>query len=221
MERIPKLDIQQIEVPIIRQLEPPVVMPAPVIRNIERPVIQVPSADIPSYEPIDAPTLEEWKKIIKKNNTNDKEEEEESTDKPRQLPPPAVPKVNTPVIEVPYIGEIPVPPKETVILSGTTATASVAAALIGKSLVEQLVKILKPIIKTAIVKGKQLLGKDLTPYESQLLLSMDLDAKVKKSLQKDLKIEKRRQFEDWHELQQHPNKFLHTEIEDENESHSS
>ena len=220
MERIPKLDIQQIEVPIIRQLEPPVVMPAPVIRNLTRPVIEVPSADVPHYEPIDAPTLEEWRQMQedKKKNNNNSENEEETIDSPRQLPP-TVPK--TPVIEVPYIGEVPVPPKETVILSGTTATASVAAALIGKSLVEQLVKILKPIIKTAIVKGKQLLGKDLTPYETQLLFAMDLEKKVKKSLEKDLKIEKKRQFEDWHELQQHPNKSSHKEIEDENESHSS
>ena len=44
--------------------------------------------------------------------------------------------LGVPVIEVPLVGQVPVPPKEQVILAGTTATASVAAALVGKSLVE-------------------------------------------------------------------------------------
>lgn len=213
MEEIPRISIDEIGVPIVRQLEPPVFVP-PVIRNITKPVVEVPSADIPSYEPIDVPTQEEWEKVIEKQNTNE-EEEEEVEDNPRQMPAPAIPQ--TPVINVPVIGEIPVPPKETVILSGTTATASVAAALVGKSLVERLVKIFKPIIKTTIGQIKKRMGRDLTPYETQLLFAMDLNKKVKKSLLKDQKEELMRQHDHWEELQQHLHKSSHTDSVDESE----
>lgn len=219
MEEIPSINIDEIEVPIVRQLEPPIVM-SPIITQMERPIVQVPSAEVPHYEPIDVPTLEEWRKMEKKQSNNSEEEKEESeSENSRQMPAPKLPA--TPVIQVPIVGEIPVPPKETVILSGTTATASVAAALIGKSLVEQLVKIFKPIIKTLIGQIKKLLGRDLTPYETQLLLAMTLEKKVKKSFQKDQKKEKAKQMEVWEEQRRHRNRFLRKDSSDGNGSHSS
>jgi hypothetical protein len=118
-----------------------------------------------------------------------------------ETPPVELPKSNlgVPVIEVPIIGEVPIPPKEQVILAGTTATASVAAALVGKSLVEWMVKKMKPIVEQLFVKGKKLLNKDLTPYELQLYFTSELDKKNLKLLKKEWKKEKIDQYKKAHE----------------------
>ena len=114
----------------------------------------------------------------------------------------AILPVNTnlgvPVIEVPFIGQVPIPPKEQVILAGTTATASVAAALIGKSLVEWMVKRLQPIINQLWVRGKKLLNRDLTHYELQLYFAAELDKKNLKLLKKEWKKEKVDQYKKAH-----------------------
>jgi hypothetical protein len=216
----------RVEVPIIRNLEPPPIL-VPINRSLPIPVVDVPLDGIPRYEPIDAPTTEEFRRMI--TPQQEPKKEEEFQDKPRGLPDtkaiadalkqvpqsqlqskpqeqvaPSVPKIDAPTITVPYIGTIPVPSTETVVLSGTTATASVAAALIGKSLVEQLVKVLKPIIEQTFVRGKQLLNRDLTPYETQLLFAAELDKKTLKLLKKEQKAEKLRQKKVFVESQQHP-----------------
>jgi hypothetical protein len=81
-----------------------------------------------------------------------------------ETPPVELPKSNLGVLSLKYQSsdQVPVPPKEQVILAGTTATASVAAALIGKSLVEWMVKKMKPIIQQLFVRGKKLLNRG--PY---------------------------------------------------------
>ena len=214
----------RVDVPFIRNLEPPPIL-VPINRTLPIPVVDVPLDGIPQYEPIDAPTTEEFRRMV--NAQQEPKKEEEIQDKPRALPDtksitdalkqvpqsqsqpqeqvvPSVPKIDAPTITVPYIGTIPVPSTETVVLSGTTATASVAAALIGKSLVEQLVKVLKPIIEQTFVRGKQLLNRDLTPYETQLLFAAELDKKTLKLLKKEQKAEKLRQKKVFVESQQHP-----------------
>jgi len=212
--RIPT--VRSIEVPVIRNIEPPL-LPAtqPVTRTLRPPVIHVPGGEVPSYEPIDAPTQEEWEEMIEEEEKPQQQEKPQAETPPldaRELPipkpeiPQEEPKAETPVIELPVVGDIPVPPKETVILAGTTATASVAAALVGKALVEQLVKLFKPIVKQAIVRGKKLLNRDLTPYEEQLMFSMELDKKTRKALVSEAAAEKRRQAEEWEQLQQRRNK---------------
>jgi hypothetical protein len=159
------------------------------------------------------------------NAQQEPKKEEEIQDKPRALPDtksitdalnqipqppqqtqvaPSVPKIDAPTITVPYIGAIPVPSTETVVLSGTTATSSVAAALVGKSMVEWLVGKMKPIINQIFVRGKQLLNRDLTPYETQLLFSMELDKKTLKLLKKEQKAEKLRQKQAFAESLKHP-----------------
>ena len=220
------IETPRVEIPVIRNLEPPPIL-VPISRKLPIPVVDVPTDGIPSYEPIDAPTTEEFRKMI--NAQQEPKKEEEIQDKPRALPdtksltdtlkqapiqiPPlpqqqtvdsTTPQIDAPTITVPYIGAIPVPSSETVVLSGTTATASVAAALIGKSLVEQLVKVLKPIIEQTFVRGKQLLNRDLTPYETQLLFAAELDKKTLKLLKKEQKVEKLRQKKVFVESQQHP-----------------
>ena len=230
------IEIPKVEVPVIRNLEPPPIL-VPINRKLPIPVVDVPMDGIPSYEPIDAPTTEQFRKMI--NAQQEPKKEEELQDKPRALPdlkgitdalkqvPQVsqvsqpqeqvalpVPKIDAPTITVPYIGAIPVPSTETVVLSGTTATASVAAALIGKSLVENMVKALKPPIQQVFVRGKQLLNRDLTPYETQLLFSFELDKKTSKLLKKEQKAEKLRQRQVFAESQQHPHISLRKEKQD-------
>ena len=220
------IETPRVEIPVIRNLEPPPIL-VPISRKLPIPVVDVPTDGIPSYEPIDAPTTEEFRKMI--NAQQEPKKEEEIQDKPRALPdtksltdtlkqapiqiPPlpqqqtvdsTTPQIDAPTITVPYIGAIPVPSSETVVLSGTTATASVAAALIGKSLVENMVKALKPPIQQVFVRGKQLLNRDLTPYETQMMFALELDKKTLKLLKKEQKAEKLRQKKVFVESQQHP-----------------
>ena len=226
------IETPRVDVPVIRNLEPPPIL-VPINRTLPIPVVDVPLEGIPQYEPIDAPTTEQFRRMV--NAQQEPKKEEEIQDKPRALPdlkgitdvlsqvsqPPqqsqvasSVPKIDAPTITVPYIGTIPVPSTETVVLSGTTATASVAAALIGKSLVEQLVKVLKPIIEQTFVRGKQLLNRDLTPYETQLLFAAELDKKTLKLLKKEQKAEKLRQKKVFVESLQHPHISLRREKQD-------
>jgi len=234
---IPEIQVQEVEVPVVRRLEPPVVL-IPSIRTLQKPVVQVPTAELPYYEPIDVPTTEQWKQMVEGQRQNE-EKKEETEEKSRQLPPPTTPQLppavqtpstqevvpppsttnlGVPVIEVPFIGEVPVPPKEQVILAGTTATASVAAAIVGKSMVEWMVKKMKPIIQQVYVQAKKRLHQDLTPYELQVdfAAQLDLKKKIVKTFQKELKIQKKEQYLHW-EQQQRLHKSLHTETEDENE----
>ena len=225
------IEIPKVEVPVIRNLEPPPIL-VPINRKLPIPVVDVPMDGIPSYEPIDAPTTEEFRKMI--NAQQEPKKEEELQDKPRALPDtkpfippiPVVPQqepqtivppqsnLGVPEIQVPFVGPVPIPPKEQVILAGTTATASVAAALIGKSLVENMVKALKPPIQQVFVRGKQLLNRDLTPYETQLLFALELDKKTLKLLKKEQKAEKLRQRQVFAESQQHPHISLRKEKQD-------
>ena len=221
----------RMEVPVIRNLEPPPIL-VPINRKLPIPVVDVPMDGIPSYEPIDAPTTEEFRKMI--NAQQEPKKEEEIQDKPRALPDtkplippiPVIPQqepqtivppqsnLGVPEIQVPFVGPVPVPPKEQVILAGTTATASVAAALIGKSMVEWLVGKMKPIIQQIFVRGKQLLNRDLTPYETQMMFALELDKKTLKLLKKEQKAEKLRQKQVFAESQQHPHISLRKEKQD-------
>ena len=230
--RANRIETPRVEVPVIRNLEPPPIL-VPINRKLPIPVVDVPLEGIPQYEPIDAPTTEEFRKMI--NAQQEPKKEEEIQDKPRALPDtksitdalkqvpqsqsqeqviPLAPKIDAPTITVPYIGAIPVPSTETVVLSGTTATASVAAALIGKSMVEWLVGKMKPIIQQIFVRGKQLLNRDLTPYETQMMFALELDKKTLKLLKKEQKAEKLRQKKVFVESQQHPHISLRKEKQD-------
>ena len=140
--------------PIIPTIEPPVTRRAErsVTHGLQLPIVNIPDPTL-NYPVIDVPTQEEFDAAVRAEQQKQKEEQEEKT---RGLPDsqPIVPQVQVPqesvqdkiiketntentnlgvpVIEVPIVGEVPIPPKEQVILAGTTATASVAAALVGK-----------------------------------------------------------------------------------------
>jgi hypothetical protein len=229
--RANRIETPRVEVPVIRNLEPPPIL-VPINRKLPIPVVDVPMDGIPSYDPIDAPTTEEFRKMI--NAQQEPKKEDEIQDKPRALPDtkplippiPVIPQqepqtivppqsnLGVPEIQVPFVGPVPVPPKEQVILAGTTATASVAAALIGKSVVEWLVGKMKPIIQQVFVRGKQLLNRDLTPYETQMMFALELDKKTLKLLKKEQKAEKLRQKQVFAESQQHPHISLRKEKQD-------
>ena len=210
---------------IVPSLAPPVVVETqqPIIRGLAIPIIQAPNTTIP-YPVINVPTQEEFDAAVRAEK---KAQEDEKQEKSRGLPdspPPILPPqiqqvlpqenkssedailpVNTnlgvPVIEVPFIGQVPIPPKEQVILAGTTATASVAAALIGKSLVEWMVGKMKPIFNQLFVRGKKLLNRDLTPYELQIYFAFqkkDNLKKVTKLLAKEKKVEKLKQYKEFY-----------------------
>jgi hypothetical protein len=191
-----------------------------VIPEIDMPIINMPDTTI-KYPVIDVPTQEEFDAAVR---AEQKKQEEEKQEKTRGLPdttptpqlPPVVqtpqdnrvisddaPKTNlgVPVIEVPIVGEVPIPPKEQVILAGTTATASVAAALVGKSLVEWMVGKMKPIVQQIFVRGKKLLNRDLTPYELQIYFTFEKSQslkKVNKLLKKEQKNQKKEQYKKFH-----------------------
>jgi len=208
---------------IVPSLAPPVVVETqqPIIRGLAIPIIQAPNTAIP-YPVINVPTQEEFDAAVRAEK---KAQEDEKQEKSRGLPdspPPILPPqiqqvlpqenkssedailpVNTnlgvPVIEVPFIGQVPIPPKEQVILAGTTATASVAAALIGKSLVEWMVGKMKPIFNQLFVRGKKLLNRDLTPYELQTYFAYEQELKkVSKVLAKEKKTEKLKQYKEFY-----------------------
>ena len=210
---------------IVPSLEPPVVTstPQPLIRSLELPVFQAPDTSL-KYPIINVPTQEEFDAAVRAEK---KAQEDEKQEKSRGLPdspPPILPPqiqqvlpqedkssenailpINTnlgvPVIEVPIIGEVPIPPKDQVLLAGTTATASVAAALIGKSLVEWMVGKMKPIVNQLFVRGKKLLNRDLTPYELQIFFAFQKEdnlKKVTKLLAKEKKAEKLKQYKEFY-----------------------
>ena len=212
---------------IIPTINPPVVQQAPqaLIRSLEVPIVRYTDTTI-KYPILRVPTQEEFDEAVRAEK---KAQEDEKAEKSRGLPDapvPVIPQVVVPtpptdevnnvqtppveftkpdtgiaIIEVPLLGPVPVPPKEQVILAGTTATASVAAALIGKSMVEWMVKRLQPIINQLLVRGKKLLNKDLTHYETQILFAFDKEVKMKKIaklLKKEQKVEKLRQYKEFY-----------------------
>ena len=208
---------------IIPTINPPVVQQAPqaLIRSLEVPIVRYTDTSI-KYPVLRVPTQEEFDEAVRAEKKAQEDEKQEKsrglpdtpvippqvlvptppTDEVKnvQTPPVELPKSNlgVPVIEVPIIGEVPIPPKEQVILAGTTATASVAAALIGKSLVEWMVAKMKPIVQQILIRGKKLLNRDLTPYELQLYFAAELDKKNLKLLKKEWKEEKKSQYKKAH-----------------------
>jgi hypothetical protein len=206
---------------IIPTIDPPVVYaaPPPVSRGLTLPVFTAPDPSI-KYPVIDVPTQEEFDAAVRAEKQKQQEEQEE---KSRGLPDskPVVPQVQVPVvdkqdnrnvsddtpannnlgvpvIEVPIVGEVPVPPKEQVILAGTTATASVAAALVGKSLVEWMVKKMKPVVERIFAQIKKAMSKDLTDYELQLFFAYEHQKKLNKTLKKEFKKQKLEQHKKYY-----------------------
>ena len=211
---------------VIPTIDPPVIRDTQqsLIRSLAPPVFTNPDGSL-KYPTLRVPTQAEFDEAVRAEK---QAQEDEKSEKSRGLPdaptpfiPPAVvtppveevrqdetppvelpkPETGIPIIEVPLLGPVPVPPKEQVILAGTTATASVAAALIGKSMVEWMVAKMKPIIQQLLVRGKKLLNKDLTHYETQVYFAFEKSVslkKINKLLKNEQKKEKQRQYKEFH-----------------------
>lgn len=176
------------EVPVVRTIPPAVEPPPPVTTTLAPPTVPVPGFVPPSYvppsltPPAPEPTIA-TPQLPAGLDTDKVEEYAGSLGIPND-PFGYLPEEGTEeVIEV--LGrDIPIPKAEVVALAGTTAIASVTAALLGKALVEFLIKLMKPVVKQAIAKAKKAFGLTLTIEESQLYFAFE-----QKSLRKRLKAE--------------------------------
>ena len=101
---------------------------------------------------------------------------------------------------MPFVGTVPLPYGREVALAGTTAIGATAAALLGKSMVEWLVKKFKPLVKKIMLKIKEKSGKQFTDYELQQFFDFEgrvpEQKSVAKQLAKEAKAEKARQLEE-------------------------
>ena len=115
--------------------------------NLPIPILEVPTADLPSYRPLVVPpnTLRPPPGIEGINSDPESEEESTSsaTSKPN-IPPEAQ------IIQVPFTDiEVPMPTTTIMTTAATTAFISVAATLAATSLFKYLVMLMKPIFKQA------------------------------------------------------------------------
>ena len=198
MPRIP--DIRQLPSPIVDTIPKPNVefIPVPpVVDSIDPPIVDVPSFEPPSYTP---PQLNPEPEVVAPNAPSNTPQRPVEVPDNRDMPPP---KAERPVISLPGGGEVPMPTNSEVALAGTTAIAATIAALLGKSLVGFLVKLLKPVVKKTILKTKEALGVRFTHLEEQQYF--ELEGSVAKQLKADAKAEKLRQLEE-HSQRQHPHK---------------
>jgi hypothetical protein len=207
--------MQGIPQTIVDQLKPSEFGPS-VTRSLGLPVFTAPNSSL-KYPVINVPTQEEYDAAVRAEKEKEKEEKEE---KKRELPdaPPILPAIKIPQqedksesttttqqtpdksvtaeIQVPILGAVPIPTNKEVALAGTTAMAATAAALLGKSAVDFLLKFFKPIANQVWIRGKKLLAKDLTDYELQLFFAFEKEKEMKavaKKLQKEFHLEKKRQ----------------------------
>lgn len=112
---------------------PTIVLPEPLV--IPEQTIPLPTADLPSYIPM----------VVPPNNLESPEGVEMETEEKEN---PGMQKINIPIVDF----EMPVPEQEILITAGTTAAVSVAATLTATAAFKWAVRVLKPIIKTAIGK---------------------------------------------------------------------
>ena len=112
---------------------PTIVLPEPLV--IPEQTIPLPTADLPSYIPM----------VVPPNNLESPEGVEMETEEKEN---PGMQKINIPIVDF----KIPVPEQEILITAVTTAAVSVAATLTATAAFKWAVKVLKPIIKTAIGK---------------------------------------------------------------------
>ena len=126
------------------------------------PILEVPQADIPSYEPLVVPpNVLRPPPGIEGINIDPPSE---STDSQQQQNNPTLAKPAIPpeaqIIEIPFTDiEVPMPTTTIMTTAATTAFISVAATLAATSLFKYLVMIMKPIMKQAwnkITKKKNL-----------------------------------------------------------------
>ena len=184
MPRVPRIPS-----PIVDQLEPPIVntpqFEPPIVNGLRPPVVDVPSVEMPTYEP---PEYLGEPEIQTPGPINQEEEQAEEGIDARDLPE----SEDRQIIEVPIVGEVPLPRSSEIALAGTTAVAATAAAIFGKSLVEWLVSAMKPVFKKIMLKIA-MSRRQLTETEEQLYF--ELEGRVAKRLKADAQADRQKQLE--------------------------
>ena len=141
------------EPPILPSINLPTqILPEPPI--LPKPILNVPTADIPSYLPMILPPEGLTPPLGVPREGEEDIKEEPKTQKENPLP--EVRKINIPWTDV----EIPVPREEIVATAATTAAVSVVATLTATSMFNYLVKILKPVFMQVVKRIQKKLGKD-------------------------------------------------------------
>ena len=115
--------------------------------NLPIPILEVPTADVPSYRPLVVPpnTLRPPPGIEGINSDSESEGESSSSTTTK----PNIP-TEAQIIQVPFTDiEVPMPTTTIMTTAATTAFISVAATLAATSLFKQLVMLMKPIFKQA------------------------------------------------------------------------
>jgi hypothetical protein len=192
MSRIPQ--INNVPNPVVESIEPPVVngIPVPpVVTNLDQPIVDIPSFVPPSYEP---PQLTPDAELPVPGYSNGRDPVESPEEPNRDLSNTGTEVGPRPEVILPNGSVVPLPYGREVALAGTTAVAATSAALIGKSLVEWMVKRFRPIVKKIILKTKEAMGNRLTHLEEQQYF--ELEGRVAKQLKADAKAEKMRQLEE-------------------------
>ena len=140
-----------VEPPIFPSLNlPDQLIPEPPI--IPEPILSLPTADIPSYEPMIAPPGE-----LRPPVGVPGEDEESVKENPKPTSP-EVKKITIPWTDI----EVPVPKEEIVVTAATTAAVSVVATLTATSIFNYLVKVFKPVFMQAVKRIQKKLGRDQT-----------------------------------------------------------
>jgi len=214
--------IQGITPTIVDQLPPPKAS-VPFTNGLAPPIVDVPRPNI-KYPVLNIPTQEEFDAAVKSNTEKQQQQEKQEKEKERKLSdsPPILSAIKVPQqlqdksesttdtlttkekpisaeMQVPILGAVPIPTNKEVALAGTTAMAATAAALLGKSAVEFLLKIFKPIANQIWIRSKKLLNKDLTDYEVQVYFAFEHQKKLNKLFKKEQKKQKLEQYKKFHD----------------------
>ena len=134
------MEIRPIRIPRsqIRDLPPSITSstPPPVVRGIDPPVIDIPSPLI-DYPTIDVPTEQDFRDQLQQPQSQQQEPEEPG----RSLPPP------TPTVDLPVVGEVPLPPVGPLVAAGATAVVVATVTMGSTILLSQMKTALEPALK--------------------------------------------------------------------------
>ena len=179
--------------------EPPIIPYAKLPPAMELPprmTLPLPSGPIPSYQPLVLPSASQIRKARAEQNEAEKREAEaKRVEQPRPVPTPPVQIPQLPIdvpAQIEEVAEItvpgtdisvPVPSAEVVttaaVTAGVAALASVGATMAAGPMFQRIVKILKPVMKTALKKIAVV--RNLPPAESEAKLRWRQHARTRHS----------------------------------------
>jgi hypothetical protein len=134
---------------------PSITLPEPV--QLPKPILEVPSAELPSYKPLVVPPSDLRPPPGIRSKSSEGEAQRKTQPKSRPPPPPQ-PPAELRYLDVPGTDyTVPIPSNEILVTAVSTATVSVAATLTATAVFKRCVSLFKPIIKqlwTKITKKK-------------------------------------------------------------------